>query len=144
MDIHGYPWISMLPVTCYQFRVGRGWVAEGWVAAGSRLGGSRQAAATHPDGNGNGNGNELSGATYAPNQRAQGSHMPFGAPLIADHPHSDLIICSGTVFLWNFHDIYHRPLPPVIHDFSVFFRFFLIEKSISQSKNRFSTQKIQK
>ena len=70
----------MLPVTCYQFRVGRGWVAEGWVAAGSRLGGSRQAAATHPDGNGNGNGNgndngngnELSGARCAPNQRAQG------------------------------------------------------------------------
>ena len=72
--------------------MGRGWVAEGWVAAGSRLGGSRQAAATHPDGNGNGNGNdngndngngngnELSGARYAPNQRAQGSHMPFGAP----------------------------------------------------------------
>ena len=74
-----------------------GWVAVRWVAAGSRLGGSRQAAATHPDGNGNGNdngndngnGNELSGARYAPNQRAQGSHMPFGAPLSANHPHSD-------------------------------------------------------
>ena len=88
--------------------MGRGWVAEGWVAAGSRLGGSRQAAATHPDGNGNGNGNngngngnngngndngnELSGARYAPNQRAQGSHMPFGAPLSANHPHSDIFI----------------------------------------------------
>ena len=82
-------------------RVGRRGVGRGWVAAGSRLGGSRQAAATHLDGNGNGNGNgndngndngngnELSGARYAPNQRAQGSHTPFGAPLIADHPHSD-------------------------------------------------------
>ena len=95
MDIHGYPWISMLPVTCYLLP---GWVAGGSLRGGSRLGGSRQAAATHPDGNGNGNGNdngndgngnELSGARYAPNQRAQGSHMPFGAPLSANHPHSD-------------------------------------------------------
>ena len=68
----------------------------GWVAAGSRLGGSRRAAATHPDGDGNnGNkGNEFVGARYAPNKRAQGSHMPFGAPLSANHPHSDMEILS--------------------------------------------------
>ena len=63
----------------------------------------RDPPATHPDGNGNngngngngnngnnGNGNELVGARYAPNQRAQGSHMPFGAPPSANAPHFDL------------------------------------------------------
>ena len=35
------------------------------------------------DGN-NGNGNEAVGARFFPNQCAQGSHMPFGAPLSAN------------------------------------------------------------
>ena len=52
--------------------VGRGWVAAGWVAAGGG-----DPPATHLDGN---NGNEAVGARHAPSQRAQGSHMPFGAP----------------------------------------------------------------
>ena len=99
MDIHGYPWICPVSSLVLSSRpVGRGCYAVGRVVAGSRLVGSRRAAATHPDGNGNGNdngnGNEFSGARYAPNQRAQGSHMPFGAPLIADHPHSDKCIGS--------------------------------------------------
>ena len=64
--------------------MGRGWVAAGWVAAGGG-----DPPATHLDGNGNGNGNngngngngnEPVGARHAPSQRAQGSHMPFGAP----------------------------------------------------------------
>ena len=75
--------------------VGRRRVGRGWVAAGGG-----DPPATHPDGNNgnngnNGNGNngsnenEFAGARFAPNQRAQGSHMPFGAPLSANHPHSD-------------------------------------------------------
>ena len=80
-------------------RLGRGWGAAGWIAAG---GGDPPAA--HPDGNGNkgnngngnnGDGNEPVSARLAPNQRAQGSHMPhmlFGAPPSTPTPlHSDKI-----------------------------------------------------
>ena len=91
MDIHGF-WSVMRNGPVGRGGVGRGWVAAGWVAAGGG-----DPPATHPDGNGNGNGNngngngnELVGARYAPNQRAQGSHMPFGAPPSANPPHSDM------------------------------------------------------
>ena len=61
--------------------VGRGWAAAGWIAAG---GGDPPATHDGNGDNGNGNGNELVGARHAQNQRAQGSHMPFGAPLRAN------------------------------------------------------------
>ena len=94
--------------------MGRGWFAAGWVAAGGG-----DPPATHPDGNGNkgnngngnkGDGNEPVSARLAPNQRAQGSHMPFGAPLSANPPHSDEKIifiydvfpnCSILYFFWG-------------------------------------------
>ena len=84
--------------------VGRGWGAAGWIAAG---GGDPPAA--HPDGNGNkgnngngnnGDGNEPVSARLAPNQRAQGSHMPhmlFGAPPSTPTPLT-LIKISDFVF----------------------------------------------
>ena len=100
--------------------VGRGWAAVGWVAAGARLGrgwgaagwiaaGGGDPPAAHPDGNGNkgnngngnnGDGNEPVSARLAPNQRAQGSHMPhmlFGAPPSTPTPLT-LIKISDFVF----------------------------------------------
>ena len=106
MDIHGYPWILVQYENWYGgSRVGRGGVARAWVEAEWVAAGGGDPPATHPDGNNgnngndgngnngnNGNGNEAVGARYAPNQRAQGSHMPFGAPLSANPPHSDLSV----------------------------------------------------